>query len=56
MEDLMEDLYLYFHFGPASVGEFCIPYFLETVEEIQKTVQRGTVSNRKELRERNTEE
>jgi hypothetical protein len=36
MEDLLEDLYLYFHFGPTSVGDFCSPYFLETVEDCDR--------------------
>ena len=38
------DLYLYFHFGPASVGGCDSPYFLETATDLGKlgTVLAGT--------------
>ena len=32
------ELYIYFHFGPASVGGCASPYFLESAAEIQKAV------------------
>ena len=50
------DLYLYFHFGPASVGGSGSPYFLETVEGIQKAVKEADISNRSELRKKNEED
>lgn len=37
------DLYLYFHFGPASVGGSGSPYFLETAEAIQKAVKEAAI-------------
>jgi hypothetical protein len=50
------DLYLYFHFGPASVGGSGSPYFLETAEAIQKAVKEAAISNRSELRKKNEED
>jgi hypothetical protein len=47
------ELYIYFHFGPASVGGCASPYFLESAAAIQKAVQAAECSNREELRKRN---
>ena len=35
------ELYIYFHFGPASVGGCVSPYFLESAAAIQKAVKAG---------------
>jgi len=32
------ELFIFFHFGPTSVGDCASPYFLESVEAIQKAV------------------
>ncbi len=50
------DLYIYFHFGTASVGGGDRPYFLESPGAIQKTVKADEYSNREELRKRNDKE
>jgi hypothetical protein len=50
------DLYIYFHFGSASVGGCANPYFLESAAAIQKTVKAGECINREELRKRNDKE
>jgi hypothetical protein len=50
------DLYIYFYFGPASVGGCVSPYFLESATEIQKAVKDAECSNRDELRKRNDKE
>ena len=33
------DLYIYFHFGPVSVGGCASPYFLESTVTIQKALK-----------------
>jgi hypothetical protein len=50
------ELYIYFQFGPASVGGSASPYFLESAAAIQKAVKAGECSNREELRKRNNKE
>ena len=50
------ELYIYFFFGPVSVGGCVSPYFLETAAAIQKVVQTAECSNREELRKRNDKE
>jgi hypothetical protein len=50
------DLYLYFHFGPATVGGCGSPYFLESAEAIQQAVKTGECSNRDDLSKRNDKE
>ncbi len=41
-------LYLYFHFGSATVGDCDSPYFLETSEAIQEAVEEVDCNNRDE--------
>jgi hypothetical protein len=50
------DLYIYFYFGPASVGGCASPYFLESAAAIQKTVKDTECTNREDLRKRNNKE
>ena len=50
------ELYLYFHFGPASVGVCGSPYFLETAEAIQEAVKVADLVNREQLRKRNADD
>jgi hypothetical protein len=50
------ELYIYFHFGPASVGGCDSPYFLESAAAIQKAVKSGECTNREEIRKRNDKE
>jgi hypothetical protein len=48
------ELYIYFQFGPASVGGSASPCFLESAAAIQKAMKAGECSNREELRKRNS--
>jgi hypothetical protein len=50
------DLYIYFHFGPGSVGGCTSPYFLESTAEIQRAVKGGECTNREDLRKENDKE
>jgi len=50
------DLYIYFHYGPASVGGCASPYFLESAAAIQKAVKAAECTNRLDLRKRNEKE
>jgi hypothetical protein len=50
------DLYIYFYFGSASVGDCASPYFLESTVAIQKAVKDAECSNREELCKRNDKE
>jgi hypothetical protein len=50
------ELYIYFQFGPASVGGSASPCFLESAAAIQKAMKAGECSNREELRKRNNKE
>jgi hypothetical protein len=50
------DLYIYFYFGPASVGGCASPYFLESAVAIQKAVKDAECTNREDLRKRNNKE
>ena len=50
------ELYIYFQFGPASVGGSVSPCFLESAAAIQKAMKAGECSNREELRKRNNKE
>ena len=50
------ELYLYFHFGPASVGGCDSPYFLETAAAIQEAVKVADLVNREQLRKRNADD
>ncbi len=50
------DLYIYFYYGPASVGGCASPYFLESVATIQKAVKEADCTNRVDLRKRNEKE
>ena len=50
------DLYIYFHFGPASVGGCASPYFLESAAAIQKAVKEAECTNREDVRKRNDKE
>ena len=50
------ELYIYFHFGPASVGGSASPYFLESAAAIQKAVKASECPNRTEIRKRNDKE
>jgi hypothetical protein len=50
------DLYIYFFFGPASVGGCASPYFLENTVAIQKVVKDVECTNHDDLRKRNDKE
>jgi hypothetical protein len=50
------DLYIYFHFGPASVGGCASPCFLESAAAIQKAVKEAECTNREDVRKRNDKE
>ena len=50
------DLYIYFYYGPASVGGCASPYFLESAAAIQKAVKEADCTNRLDLRKRNEKE
>jgi len=50
------DLYIYFYYGPASVGGCASPYFLESAAAIQKAVKAAECTNRLDLRKRNEKE
>jgi len=50
------DLYIYFHFGPASVGGCASPYFLESAAAIQKAVKEAECTNREDVRKRTDKE
>jgi hypothetical protein len=50
------DLYIYFYYGPASVGGCASPYFLESAAAIQKAVKDAECTNRLDLRKRNEKE
>jgi hypothetical protein len=50
------DLYIYFYYGPANVGDCTSPYFLENATVIQKAVKDAECSNRLDLRKRNEKE
>ena len=50
------DLYIYFYYGPASVGGCASPYFLESAAAIQKAVKETDCTNRLDLRKRNEKE
>ncbi len=50
------DLYIYFHFGPTSVGDCATPSFLESAEAIQKDVKTEVCTNREDLHKRNDHE
>ncbi len=47
------ELYIFFHFGPVSVGGCASPYFLESAASIQKAVQAAECRNREDLHKRN---
>jgi hypothetical protein len=50
------DLYIYFYYGPASVGGCASPYFLESAAAIQQAVKEADCTNRVDLRKRNEKE
>jgi hypothetical protein len=50
------DLYIYFFFGPVSVGGCVSPYFLENAVAIQKVVKDVECTNHDDLRKRNDKE
>jgi hypothetical protein len=50
------DLYIHFHFGPASMGGCASPYFLESAAAIQKAVKEAECTNREDVRKRNDKE
>ncbi len=50
------DLYIYFYFGPASVGDCASPHFLESAAAIQKTVKDSECTNGEDLCKRNDKE